>query len=54
MKVPNVENAIIAPEKLRDYWLNPEYRRGHSKAKKLLSMGYQADQWQHLETDLRE
>ncbi len=54
MKVPNAKNAIIAPEKLRDYLLNPEHRRGHSKAKKLLSMGYQADQWQHLETDLRE
>ena len=54
MKVPNVENAIIAPEKLRDYLLNPEHRRGRSKAKLLLSMGYQTDQWQQLETDLRQ
>ena len=54
MKLPNAENAVIAPEKLRDYLLNPKHRRGGSKAKLLLSMGYQADQWQQLETDLRE
>ena len=54
MKVPNAGNVIIAPEKLRDYLLNPGHRRGGSKAKLLLSMGYQADQWQQLETDLRE
>jgi hypothetical protein len=54
MKVPNAENAVIAPEKLRDYLMNPDHRRGGSKAKLLLSMGYQADQWQRLEMDLRE
>jgi len=54
MKVPNADNAIIATEKLRDYLLNPEHRRGRSKAKKLLSMGYQTDLWQQLETDLRQ
>ena len=54
MKVPNAENAIIAAEKLRDYLLNIEHRRGGSKAKLLLSMGYQVDQWQQLETDLRQ
>jgi len=54
MNIPNAENAVIAPEKLRDYLLNPEHRRGGSKAKLLLSMGYQADQWQRLESDLRE
>jgi len=54
MKLPNAENAIIAPEKLRDYLLNALHRRGGSKAKLLLSMGYQIHQWQQLETDLRE
>ena len=54
MNVPNAENAIIAPEKLRNYLLNIEHRRGGSKAKLLLSMGYQADQWQQLESDLRQ
>ena len=54
MKMPNAENAVIAPEKLRDYLLNPEHRRGGSKAKLLLALGYQADQWQQLETDVRQ
>jgi hypothetical protein len=53
MKLPNADNAIIAPEKLRDYLLNPEHRRGRSKAKMLLSMGYRTDHWQQLEMDLR-
>lgn len=54
MKLPNGENAVIAPEKLRGYLLNPEHRRGGSKAKLLESMGYRADRWQQLEADLRE
>lgn len=54
MKLPNAENAVIAPQKLRDYLLNPEHRRGGSKAKLLRAMGYQADHWQQLETDLRQ
>lgn len=54
MKLPNADNAIIAPEKLRDYLLNCDHRRGGSKAKLLLTMGYQSDQWQQLETDVRQ
>ena len=54
MKVPNAENVVIATEKLRDYLLNPDHRRGGSKAKLLLSMGYRADRWRQLETDLRQ
>ena len=33
MKVPNAERAIIAAEKIRDYLLNPEHRRGAAKAR---------------------
>lgn len=54
MKLPNATRAVIVCEKLRDYLLNPKHRRGASKAKLLLSMGYEADRWQRLETDLRE
>ena len=53
MRLPNAEAAIIAPEKLRDYLLNVEHRRGASKAKLLLSMGYRKEDWQQLESDLR-
>lgn len=53
MKLPNAENAVIAPEKLRDYLLNPTHKKGGTKARLLLSLGYFADDWQRLEADLR-
>jgi len=53
MLILNADRAIIAPEKLRDYLLNPDHRRGSSKARLLLSCGYRAEAWQVLETHLR-
>ena len=53
MKIPKADKAVIAKDKLCEYLLNPVHRRGSSKAKLLLSMGYSADDWQRLETDLR-
>lgn len=53
MRIPNAERAIIAPEKLRDYLLNPAHRRGAAKARLLWACGYRADAWQVLEADLR-
>jgi len=53
MKLPNADRAIIAEDKLRTYLLNPDHRRGGSKAKMLLSMGYAAEAWQRLEADIR-
>ena len=40
MKIPKADKAVIAKDKLCDYLLNPVHRRGGSKAKLLLSMGY--------------
>lgn len=53
MKIPKADKAVIATDKLCDYLLNPVHRRGGSKAKLLLSMGYSEDDWQRLESDLR-
>ena len=53
MMIPKADKAVIAKDKLCDYLLNPVHRRGGSKAKLLLSMGYSGDDWQRLETDLR-
>ena len=53
MMIPNADEAVIAKDKLCDYLLNPVHRRGGSKAKLLLSMGYSGDDWQRLESDLR-
>lgn len=53
MRIPNADKAIIAPEKLRDYLLNPAHRRGATKAKLLLACGYKTAEWRMLESDLR-
>lgn len=53
MKIPRADRAIIAPEKLRDYLLNPLHRRGGPKARLLISLGYRPEDWAQLERDLR-
>jgi hypothetical protein len=53
VKVPNAENAVIGPEKLYLYLLNPAHRRGGSKARVLLSLGYSIANWEQLDADLR-
>ncbi len=54
MRVPNADTAVIAPEKLRDCLLDLSHRRGASKARLLLSMGYRQDTWQRMASDLRQ
>jgi len=53
VKIPNADKAVIAEDKLRSYLLNVTHRRGGSKARLLVSMGYAPDDWQRLEMDLR-
>ena len=53
MKIPNAEHAVISPEKLRDYLLNSEHRRGGAKARLLISLGYHRESWHVLDKDLR-
>lgn len=53
MRIPNADQAIIAPEKLRDYLLNPEHRRGGPKSRVFLSIGFGSDHWTELEAELR-
>jgi hypothetical protein len=53
MKVPNAGRAIIASDKLTGYLLNVSHKRGGPKARWLLSVGYQPDDPQRLESDLR-
>jgi hypothetical protein len=52
MKGPHADQAVIAQDKLCNYLLNVTHRRGGSKAKLLVAMGYQPDDWQRLESDL--
>jgi hypothetical protein len=53
MKLPNSERAVIASEKLVDYLLNTEHKRGGAKARLLTQFGYRAENWQQLEADIR-
>jgi hypothetical protein len=53
MKIPNAHQAVITQDKLCTYLLNIAHRRGASKAKLLLAMGYRPDDWQRLEADIR-
>lgn len=53
MKLPNADNAIIAADKLREYLLNFQHRRGSNKARVLTAMGYDQNNWSKLEADVR-
>jgi len=53
MKMPNADQAIITEAKLRDYLLNPDHRRGGSKARLLHIFGYDRADWSRLGADIR-
>ena len=50
----NADHAIIELEKLRDYLLDPDNPQNGGKAEALFRMGYRQEEWQRLETDLKE
>lgn len=50
----SVNEAIIAPEKLRDYILSPTHAEGRAKAAYLGLLGYTQSTWERLEADLRQ
>ena len=54
MKIPNSDRAIIKTSKLTEYLLNIEHKRGGTKAKLLIQCGYSQENWQQLETDIRD
>ena len=53
MKLPNPERAAIAPDKLVQYLLNTEHKRGGHKARVLGDFGYHVAHWQQLQSDIR-
>lgn len=53
MKIPNAERALLAPEKLRDYLLDVQHKRGGPKARLLYAFGYRREEWERLRDDLR-
>lgn len=53
MKLPNRERAVIAADKLIEYLLNVEHKRGGTKARLFGRFGYARESWQKLEIDIR-
>jgi len=53
MPIPNRERAVIAPDKLIEYVLNAEHKRGGAKARLLAQFGYTTENWERLDADLR-
>ncbi len=49
----SASDAVIAPEKLRDYILSPTHPDGRAKAAYLARLGYTQADWRRLEADLR-
>jgi filamentous hemagglutinin len=48
------DNTIIEVKKLRDYLLNPAHPEGATKARYLSEIGYNQENFQVLEDDLRD
>lgn len=53
MKLPNADQAVVEPEKVRDYLLSPHHPIGKFKAVFFARLGYFQDQWETLADDLR-
>ena len=53
MRLPNSDRAVIDTAKLRDYLLSTSHPVGRFKARLFESLGYSADNWERLETDIR-
>ena len=53
MKVPNLERAIVRPEKITHYLLCETHPVGRHKAKFFMDFGFSAQSWQALEEALR-
>lgn len=52
MALPNPDRAVIDPFKIRDYLLAPAHPVGRFKARFFVSLGYTADQWEKLQSDI--
>lgn len=53
MLLPNADDAVIDPAKLRDYLLSTEHPLGRFKARFFAALGFSADRWEELESAFR-
>ena len=48
MKLPHLEQAIVPPEKVKDYLLSETHPKGRFKAEFFKSFGFTSTNWQKL------
>jgi hypothetical protein len=48
VKLPNAALAVVEPEKITDYLLNPNHRFGASKARFFIAFGFGPGAWEVL------
>jgi len=53
VKLPNIDDAVIEPLKLRNYLLSSTHPIGRFKAAFFHSIGFAEDNWEALETEIR-
>jgi hypothetical protein len=53
MKLPNLEAAVVAENKITEYLLNPLHPDGAGKAKFFAALSFRAEEWQILAAALR-
>ena len=54
MRLPNVQVAVVEPEKIVDYILNPAHPDNGGKAVFFLGLGFRRDEWRSLAAALRK
>jgi hypothetical protein len=52
VRLPNAEQAIVPPEKVRDYLLSPEHPVGRAKARFFAALGFRQAEWEALRAAL--
>lgn len=53
MRLPGAEQAVVPPEKVRDYLLSPEHPVGSAKARFFAALGFRRADWPALQAALR-
>ncbi len=52
VRLPNPEQAIVPPEKVRDYLLSPDHVVGRAKARFFTALGFHQAEWPVLQAAL--
>ncbi len=53
MRLPNSDRAVVDSAKLRHYLLSTSHPVGRFKARFFEALGYSAENWEQIETDIR-